>query len=171
MIAPTLTACTPDTSGVLQAMDIARDLLVAGVARATACPLSPDPSRVPSHWLRQKKRRITQPFAPNASSNPTHSLTHPRDSTHHRRQLSFVTAMAEFDIGVKSMVAAFKAIASLLGTKTTTTMIGKDMCLGFDNFDLNTSSNVIECMADEYLDEWVTLEFSDLAWAFDSPDA
>jgi len=45
------------------------------------------------------------------------------------------------------------------------------MCLGFDNFNLNTTSNVIECLPREHAVEFVTLYFKNLAWAFDSPDA
>lgn len=68
---------------------------------------------------------------------------------------TFESAMASFDIGIKSMVDAFKEIASIFSSKTTTKMIGEDCCLGFDKFALETNTNIIECLSDDHVTEFV----------------
>ena len=61
---------------------------------------------------------------------------------------------------------AFKDLASAFGTKSTTKIVGKDTCMGFDKFSDNTTVNVVECLPDQNVGDFVSGYFHDLAWAF-----
>lgn len=77
----------------------------------------------------------------------------------------FDSAMAEFDKGIKSMVDAFKSIAEAFGTHSTTKIIGKEACLGFNEILENTTVNLVQCLDDQYVMDFVESYFHDLARA------
>ena len=58
------------------------------------------------------------------------------------------------------------ALAEAFGSKTTSKIIGKEACLGFDSFSDDTSVNVVQCLDDEHVADFVGEYFHDLGWAF-----
>ncbi len=81
-------------------------------------------------------------------------------------QVDPITAMEMLSVGINSMVGSFEKIASLFSTSSKSQIIGTESCLGFDSFAENTTVQVIECLPDAQVAEFVSDYFDDLLWIF-----
>jgi hypothetical protein len=66
------------------------------------------------------------------------------------------------DKAVEESCTAIKDVASLFHTTTTNTMIGEDACLGFNDFNSNTSTEIQTCLDTKHLPEYISLRFDKL---------
>lgn len=81
-------------------------------------------------------------------------------------QVDPITAMEMLDMGINSMVDSFDKIASVFATSSKSIIIGTESCLGFNSFAENTTVQVIECLPDSKVTDFVSDYFDDLLWIF-----
>jgi len=141
---------------VFDSYTYSKDCCSCGMDSLCTCP---DPSMDPTFGLLMKKA----PERKGRFSDMPQEWIQEGDAS---SLANFAAAMASFDTGIGSMVGAFSAIMQLFSTKTTTTIIGEETCLGFNTFDDATTINIIQCLSDDHVEDFVSGYFDDLAWAF-----
>jgi hypothetical protein len=151
-------ACVSDVQDLsnraIDAMEVFSLYTVAAVAHATNTPLLvPGPLIRIYSIVNADHYFCVTVFAssgPRQIRVPHHWLGTPTLAAQKKGLQSFADAMAAFDVSLKSVISSFPSLASALGTKKTSKIIGEQTCLGFDSFQDNISTNVVQCLADAH---------------------